>query len=143
MKQRITVYFPDTAMVSFLREKPVPDPLLDNDVPNGTYHFTPEQVINAKFAYILHGTIEVSEMMKQHGKPSTLVVSKEDSGIIQMTEAEYEERFKDKEKDNRIAVLLGERTALEDDLQLALSETEAIARDAFERGFEEGADALR
>ena len=143
MKQRITVYWPDTSMVSYLREKPAPDAVMGDGVKNGQYHFAPGAVISSDFYSIIHRHEGTRTMFENNGKPSTIVVSDEDDGIIQMTKLEFEERFKDKAKDQQIETLLAEKVFLEDELAHAQNEAEAMAQDAFDRGFEEAANQFQ
>ena len=137
MKQRITVYFHDTAMVSFLREKPSVIVGPNNDVGNGAYHFAKGQLMDEKYLSIINACGEVSFMVKRHGNPSTIVVSNEDDGIIQMTALEFEERFKDKNKDQQIENFLADKMGLEDELADVYRQLDAIEEIAYNRGYED------
>lgn len=143
MKQRITVYFHDTAMVSFLREKPMLVAIPNNDVKNGTYHFVKGQLIEEKYLGIINASGEISYMVKRHGNPSTIVVSNEDDGIIQMTALEFEERFKDKNKDQQIENFLADKMSLEDELSEVYRQLDAIEEHAYNRGYQDAEDSFK
>lgn len=149
MKERVTVYFHDTAMMSYLRDQHPLDPYYV--IPHGEYHFLKGQVIESKFYSVIMCT-EVERMIEIHGTPSTIILSAEDAGIIQLTSYEYDVLTKTSANNEAIAKLEADKKALEghianldqhiSDMDTHIHDMEIDAKhdveDAYRHGYEEG-----
>lgn len=149
MKERVTVYFHDTAMVSYLRDQDSQQP--NYRIPHGEYHFPKGMPIDGRLNSVMLSD-DVRNMVEAHGDPSTLIISAEDAGIIQLTSYEYDVLTKTSANNEAIAKLEADKKALEghianldqhiSDMDTHIHDMEIDAKhdveDAYRHGYEEG-----
>lgn len=139
MKERVTLYFHDTAMVSYLREQRPGDPTYT--IPHGEYHFDPSIPIDDRFNSVMLSNFN-AEQIVLHGKPSTMIIHSEDSGIIQLTSFEYDSLTRKgtdriAELEAEVKSLAAEKYVVEDQLIQLENDVKYEVADAYQRGIDD------